>query len=152
MADAPAVLTPEQQQSAVPSVSQPSSGTYGEQSSLDALKKSLPVGNVGNPGTPKPQAPPISQQGTTAPPSPQGRPPTGAAVPPGLPGVLAGPTQQPQTPVNTPLQPGQSGAPQPSGNPQQDRMSLLYMLQTHPGVSQDTKQWATNLLNILTRQ
>lgn len=152
MADAPAVMTPEQQASSVPSVSQPSSGTYGEKTDLNNLQKSLPVGNVGNPSPVKPPLPPVGQQGAKLEPSPEGRPTTGVALPPGLPGVLAGPTQQPSTPVNTPLQPGQSTAPQPSGNQQSDRMSLLYTLTTHPGVSQDTREWAQNVLNVLTRQ
>lgn len=151
MPDAPNMGVPNQQ-AGDPSVNQPTSGTYGENQALDNLKSSLPVGNIGNPGTPAP--PQVNPAGVKPVPKPEGRPNTGVAVPAGLPGVLAGPTTQPHIPVNTPLAPPSSGgAPPPSaGSPQNDRKAVLFALTTNPGVSSDTRQWASHLLSVLNNE
>lgn len=153
MPDAPNVGVPSQQ-AGDPSVNAPPSGVYGEGQALDNLKASLPVGNVGNPGQQAPGPPPVSQQGVNMKTSPGGRPSTGVALPNGLPGVLAGPTTMPHVPVSTPLAPpSPGGAPPPSqGSPQADRKAILFALTTNPGVSQDTRQWASSLLAVLNGQ
>lgn len=131
-----------------PSVTQPASGTYGESADLERLKASLPAGSVGGPAAPAPKAPPISTEPVTQPqPTPGGRPP-GSPPPPGLPSVLAAPTDRPEVPVSTPLAMPQMGTPA-IADPRQARLAILDALVTNPGVSPETREWAQTVIHVL---
>lgn len=126
------------------SVAQPASGTYGEGADAARLKKQLPVGAIGNPAPPAP-TPPMS----TEPPMPvtpvrEGRP-SGPTAPSNIPSVLTAPTDRPGIPVGTPLAPSQPIAP----DPQQARVVLLDQLANSPDVSDDTREWAKTVLDLL---
>lgn len=132
-------------------VNRPDSGVYGEGAALESLKKSLPT--TGATPAAAPAGAPVPSVGTE-PVAPvvrnEGRPRTGAAVPPGIPSVLLAPTQQPQIPVGTPLA---SAAPAAPGNgastPSQSRLAMLDMLANSPDVSPTTREWAQNLMDAL---
>jgi hypothetical protein len=137
-----------------PSVNQPASGTYGEQTELDKLKQSLPPGSVGQPPPAQPAAPPLppmSPEPSVPTPQQTGRPPTGGPVPPGVPAAILGPTARPDVPVSTPLQPGPADPMAGVQTAQQARLSLLYMLSSSPDVSPTTRQWAQHVIDALTR-
>jgi hypothetical protein len=131
-------------------VNKPDSGTYGEGAALQRLKDSLPPPPTTAPGQPM-APPPVSPQPARA--TPQnlgGRPVTGAAAPPGIPSALLAPTQQPGTPVATPLS---SPVPNPvlnAVNAQQQRLALLDQLASNPQVSDDTREWAQQVIRLLT--
>lgn len=126
-----------------PDVGKPSSGSYGEGADLARLKAALPPGAIGNPApAPKPAPlPPISGKPMVKPTAPQGRPPTGAAAPPGLPSVLLHP------PV--PQAPDQPPPPGSQATPDQGRLALLYALQSAQDVSPETREWAGHVIDIL---
>lgn len=130
------------------SMGAPTSGAYGEAADLAALKGALPAGAIGNP-TPTsagPPMPPVSTQPVSVPsPTPPGRP-TGGQPPPGLPAVLAGPTQRPNVPVGTPL--SVMTAPV-LGDPTQARVAILDHLTNDPTVSPETRAWASSVLRVL---
>lgn len=138
-------------QQPLPGPNTPDSGQYGEGAALDRLKQQLPyVNNVamggnkpgGGPDGPPPMPTP-QPQGMNA----EGRPPTGAAAPPGMPSVLLHPTQRPDVPVTTPLQdqPGMAAA---QLAPEQAQTMTLMMLadDNTPGISAQTREWAKTLL------
>ena len=128
-------------------VNKPSSGTYGEKAEVDRLKQSLPstaAGGGPGPGGPAPQTPrsggrPIPG---AADPTVAGGAPT-PSTPPGVPPLLARPTDYPGRPVGTPAsptpQPGMAGAVDPA----QQRLALLDALVRSPSVSEETREWAT---------
>lgn len=131
-------------------VNKPDSGTYGEGAALQNLKQSLPTPGPTAPGGPQ-APPPISPNpAQVAPPNPGGRPPTGAAAPPGIPSAVLGPTQQPNVPVSTPLGTPQPNPVQSAVNAQQQRLALLDQLASNPQVSDDTRQWAQQVIKLLT--
>lgn len=128
-----------------PQVNTPASGSQGSAKALSDLASALPKVSGPAGGSPgERQLPPISEQPRPVP-NPGGRPVTGAAVPPGLPSILAGPSQQPDVPVGTPLQ---QGPPTPQ-TPQQDRLLWLDQLSSDPVVSQATRDWAQALIKTL---
>ena len=133
----------EKQPTADTRVNKPQSGTYGEKADLARLQQSLP------PMTPQegggPAGPAVSPSAAGLPGQP-GRPKGGpSGVPPG---ILA-PSTQPNVPLATPLagpaQPG--GAPQ---NAQEARIGLLQALAKAQDVSEETREWAQAVLELLT--
>lgn len=139
-------LSPEQQP-----VNKPASGTYGEGVALDNLKKSLPQGAIGNPAPPGGAPLPPVQPAVMPTKSIEGRPSTGAALPPGVPSPLLAPTQYPNVPVTTPLTSpwnNQIASPQVQ-TPQQGRLLILDQLANSPDVSAETREWAQHVLEIL---
>lgn len=117
----------------------PTSGTYGDVANLERLKGDLEL-----PGT---DGPSPSQR--PAPPAPGA--PGGAPVPPATPGtvpsVLMAPTTQPDVPASTPLG---GVAPTPvSMTGAQARLARLDMLSRDPSVSEETQQWAKDVLREL---
>lgn len=134
-----------------PAVNQPASGTYGEKADANKLKASLPQAQPGPAGPAAPAGPPPMPQAPIAPVSPdRGRPGTSAAVPPGVPSVLAAPTTQPDVPVATPLA-GPVAPPVGPGAaaPDQARLAILDRLSNDPSVSPDTREWAKTVLGLL---
>ena len=125
-----------------PSVNQPASGPYGEQTALQNLKKSLPPGAMGNPA-PLPSPAPASGPGPAASPLPMGKPIAGGGGPGGLPSVLTGPTTRPAEPVTTPMQPMAPG----QGATPPDMITVLYALASSPQVSPQTREWAQVTIN-----
>lgn len=122
-----------------PSVNRPASGTYGEKAALNDLKSRLPAM--------APQPGPAAGGGPAPMPSPDvaptpnnpGRP---VKTPPGVPSVLmegGGPAAPPVAP----------GAAPGAANPAQDRIALLDYLASAPEVSETTREWAKNMLEIL---
>jgi hypothetical protein len=120
--------------------SMPSSGAYGEGADLANLEASLPSLP---PGGQPPASQPQAIMPTVEPPQ-VGSPPPGAQLPPGL----TAPTRHPDMPVSQPLTP--TAAPF-LGDPREQRIQLLHVLTTSPGVSADTKEWATTVLKWLIR-
>lgn len=130
-----------------PQVNAPASGSYGAKQQLQNLKDALPGKTSGQGGeSAGGPLPPISEQPRPAP-DQGGRPVTGAAVPPGLPSILAAPTQQPGVPVSTPLQQGPA-LPQ---TPPQERLLWLDQLANDPSVSQATREWASAFRDAILR-
>ncbi|HCC99403.1 MAG TPA: hypothetical protein DER64_02655 [Planctomycetaceae bacterium] len=122
------------------SVNEPEGGTYGEKAELNRLKASLPpMGAPGQQGGGR-TAPSLGAP-TSAGGGPMGRPKN---APPGVPPALLGPTQRPNTPLGTRLQPGQQTPPMPprAQAADQQRLMVLDALTTHPDVSAETKEWA----------
>jgi hypothetical protein len=121
-----------------PGLNKPTSGTYGERAELDNLKASLPPM--------APAAAPGAGGGAAPMPDPDFRPPgmepgRPGRAPAGVPPVLLegdGPAA-PAAPVDAP------GA----VNPQQDRIALLDYLATAPDVSEQTREWAKTVLEML---
>lgn len=127
-------------------VGQPASGTYGEKTDLANLQKSLPA----SPGGPEAQQPPgpMSPSPVNAPtPQREGRPPTGAALPPGIPSPILAPTDMPHVPVSTPLSQATDLGASPTGA--QQRLAILDALTQDPNVSKETKEWAQIQLRVL---
>lgn len=123
----------------------PQSGTYGERKALDDLKSALPPMN---PGAGPTATGPAPMPGTSPamPDQPGGRP---VNAPKTVPSVLLSPTDQPDVPLNTPLQQGQ---PAPLGGAQsaaQARIALLQALAESPEVSDETRAWAQAVLEML---
>ena len=134
-------------------VGRPASGAYGEKADVERLKRQLPDG--GNQG-------PLPQTQETQP--VQSGPPTGVTqvagtpgapqrpdtLPPGVPSALVAPNQQD---IPVPLDaPGQMGVPaDPMANlpPEQKTIAMLDMLANSPQVSNETREWATTVLDIL---
>lgn len=109
----------------------PESGTYGEKADLARLQSSLP-----------PVASPASPAGPAGPstPPPAGRSARSGGLPPGL---LA-PSRQPGVDASTPLTARQSPILETST---QRNVAMLETLAVSPSVSQETRDWATLVLN-----
>lgn len=122
-------------------VNAPASGTYGETAALDRLKAQLPGA-----ATPQPGSGPGPTQPMPTPPMSGGMstPPSGA-----LPASLMAPTTQPGTPLTTPLaMPPQN--PMLSAQSQRQRnLAKLDALMADPNTSDETKEWARNLVSHL---
>ncbi len=118
------------------SANQPESGTYGEKSAINDLKKSLPPMDPAGQATPglEPSAMPQPTPGMPA--QAGGRP---VNAPPGVPGALF--SGGPPTPAEQPNA--------PSANPQAARISLLEQLASSQEVSETTREWARILLEAL---
>ncbi len=126
------------------SVNKPESGTYGEKADLARLKQTLPpMGPPGAEGTGAVAPAPTPGQ---TPAQSMGRPKTG---PSGVPSVLMAPTQRPDVPLSQPPVPGPAPLPPKQVAADQQRLSILDALSTHPEVSEETKEWAKNLLEAL---
>lgn len=114
----------------------PASGTYGEGAALARLEAALPGSDASQSQATEP-LPPMS-----------GKPPQQQASVPGLPKGLLAPTRQPDVPVSTPL-------PQANdilvGSGPEKRIALLEALVASPELSQETKEFATNLLGLYKR-
>lgn len=117
----------------------PTSGTYGDVANTERLKQSLNLpGGQGGPDV-KPTAPsPGMPQGRGMPPSPGG-----------VPDVLMAPTSMPDVPPSTPLNPGV-----PPGSPAavtgaQRRLAILSALSQSDTVSDETREWAADVLEKL---
>lgn len=121
-------------------VNAPASGTYGDNAALERLKQELP------------SAPTGSAPSAMDPSAPMPVPPTGPAPAPpsgGVPAALMGPTQRPDVPVNTPLDLA-AGAPGPiSMTGRQRRMQILDALANSPDVSDETREWASLMIEKL---
>lgn len=128
-------------------VGQPASGTYGEKVDLARLQSSLPQSNAPTPvpgGGPTPSSEPVRP----TPPQREGRPPSGAALPPGVPSPVLAPTDQPNVPVSTPLAPDVM-QPAASVTSEQRRLQILDALADDPNVSKETREWAAGLRRLL---
>lgn len=126
----------------------PTSGTYGEGADLERLKASLPAGAVGGKPAPAPTGPPMSAEPPMPmSPNPVGRPP-GAAPPPGVPAGLVMPTSRPDQPVSTPLSAAPAIGPG-AADPRQARVAILDALANDPAVSDETREWAGEVLRLL---
>lgn len=127
-------------------VNSPSSGAYGEQADLQRLRQQLPSSGAGpaGPGA-APQPPPISTS-PVQPSSPLRSPSPAAAAPPGIPSVLASPTDRPYEPVDTLPQAPPQGA---VVSDAQSRIRLLDLLAHSPNVSTETREWAARVLHAL---
>lgn len=121
---------------------EPTSGSYGRVAETEQLKKQLDL-----PGSPGPGGPGVS-------PTPAGPPPgqpQGAQVPSpagGVPGVLMAPTRDPHAPSSTPLQAPFAGAPG-AVNGAQRRLAVLEALSQSEAVSDETREWASDVLQKL---
>lgn len=122
--------------------SQPASGTYGEKAADARLAAALP-----KPQNPVQQAPGSVGQAPVAGPA---QPPAVAPTVPGsngaaggpLPPSLLRPTNQPSTPISTPLM---GPPPNPAAMAEtaaQQRLAQLSVLANDPNVSDDTREWA----------
>ena len=126
------------------SVNKPESGTYGEKADLSRLKQSLPP--MGIPGVEGTGAVAPAPTSGMKPPQTMGRPTGGPSE---VPNVLMAPTQRPDVPLN------QSPAPAPAPLPpkalaaNQQRMAVLEALSTHDEISEETKEWAKEVLEFL---
>lgn len=132
------------------SVAKPASGTYGEDTAVQDLKQSLPVGAIGNPApTAAPAPPAMSPEPATPQPNPVGRPamPT---PPPGIPAAILAPTDRPNVPASTSLAEGMPAGPG-IADPRQARMAILDALVNDPNVGEETRQWARTVQSILLR-
>ena len=131
------------------SVNSPESGTYGEKADLARLRQALP-----------PMGPPGSQ-GTGGAAPPAGAPPAGlgpglqrptgrpAGGPTGVPSGVLAPTQRPGVPLSQPRDPGPPPMPPRAAAADQQRLAILDALTTHPEVSEETREWATLVLEAL---
>lgn len=120
---------------------EPTSGSYGRVAETDRLKQQLDL-----PGAPGPGGPGV--QPTQGPPPGM---PQGAQVPSapgGVPDILMGPTQNPNTPPSTPLQAPFAGAPG-AVNAAQRRLATLEALSQSDQVSDETREWAADVLQKL---
>lgn len=117
------------------SVSQPASGTYGAGAAVDKLKQGM--GLQPTQGEPPP-GPNIST-------TPGAAKPQVSSGPFGLPPAITAPTQQPNTPVSTPLAAPVNPVAQ-AGMPSQQRIALLDMLSRNPDVSDATREWAQTVV------
>jgi hypothetical protein len=131
-------------------VNKPDSGTYGEGAALQRLKDSLPPPPATAPGQPMAPPPVSPNPARQGPQNLGGRPQTGAAAPPGIPSAVLGPTQQPGIPVATPLSAPTPNPVQNAVNAQQQRLALLDQLANNPRVSDDTREWAKQVIRLLT--
>lgn len=130
------------------SVAQPASGTYGEDTAVQDLKKALPIGAIGNPApAAAPTGPPVSTEPMSPQPNPVGRP-AGSPPPPGVPAALLAPTAKPNVPAFTPLSSGTPAGPA-IADPRQARMAILDALVNDPNVGEETRQWARTVQSIL---
>lgn len=128
-----------------PRPNQPASGTYGEAAEREQLARSLPGTGQGTAPGPGPEEPP--GPGRRIPREREGRP-AGPTPPPGIPPVLlhpgsgfdgAPPAVVPQGPT----------APAPVVNAAQRRIAVLDAIANHPEVSEETREWAQVLLDVL---
>lgn len=114
---------------------QPDSGTYGERAELNRLQQTLPRSS--GPGS----APMLE---AAAPPAPMPSAPPPAPAPSGLvPEALLRPTERPDVPVYSPLDPSQTGQFPGAVNAQQRRLMMLEMLSDHPDASPEMREWAS---------
>lgn len=118
-------------------VNSPASGTYGEGAALERLKQSLPAMPGPGPSPDQPQSP-MPTPGTGG----VSTPPTGA-----LPSALLAPTTRPDVPVATPLDMGMQAP--VSLTSRQRRMQILDMLASSPDVTDDTREWASLMIEKL---
>ena len=116
----------------------PTSGTYGDVKKLNDLEAQLNVpGNAGGMSQTPPPEPGVPQGMTPAPSAP-GR----------VPDVLMGPSQMPDVPSSTPL--GGPGMTAPSAvNAAQKRLAILQALSQSPTVSEETREWVSDVLDKL---
>ena len=128
------------------SVNKPSSGTYGEKADLNRLKQALPDSGA-RPGAGPAGPSPMGGPGVGGLAGPEGRPP-GMTPPPGVPGALMHPTDRPNQPLSTP----RVGAGPPMGgasSAQEARLVVLQSLAESDTVSDATREWAANVLEML---
>jgi hypothetical protein len=125
-----------------PAVNQPDSGTYGEKADVARLQSALPKGAIGQPAAPQ-QPPALSPAPVRPNPGMDGRPQTGAAVPPGIPSALLTPGADN---FNAPVAP--TSQPAPQTRPQQT-LFTLDLLSRSPDVSSATREWAKHVLTVL---
>jgi hypothetical protein len=118
-----------------PRQNQPTSGTYGEGASNDRLGQAMKQAEQS--AQKGPEGP--SRSISPLPVAPRTTPPAGAG---GLPAGLFGPTQRPDTPVNTPLQAPPSNPVAEAPSNRMARMHLLRQMAEAPNVSAATKRWA----------
>lgn len=120
-------------------VNTPASGTYGEKASLERLIGQLPTApSGGGQSGPTPVSPMQSPAG--------GRPPM--SPPAGVPSVMMSPTQRPDVPGSTPLAMPAPGVSAPQTG-RQRRMAVLDALANNPDVSDQTREWASVLIETL---
>lgn len=141
MADQTIEKTPTQNHS----VNKPASGTYGEKADVARLKEQLPeAGKPAQGGSPTGGPPPV-RPSTSLPGGKPGRPPT---APPGVPTAVLHPSDRPGVPLSQPLT-----APTPplggAETAQQARIALLDALASDPTVSDETREWARIVLEML---
>lgn len=122
------------------SVNKPESGTYGERAETDRLKKELP--SSGGPVEGQQQAPPRAQA------SPN-RPPVNMPIP-----EEAGPTGVPNVMMHqgkglNPVMPSSGGVMAGPENVAQARIALLDSLANSREVSEETREWAQVVLEML---
>lgn len=128
--------TPTQDQS----MNKPESGTYGERVEVERLKKELPSSR--GPGAPQPAEGPQRATPTKNKPAVMAAPPP--AGPPGLPDVLMHPGAGGGQPRQQQVQqrPG-------AVNVSQARIALLDALSSSREVSDETREWASLVLEML---
>jgi hypothetical protein len=131
--------SPNVQQLPTNSVSEPASGTYGEKAASARLEQALPLAPQGQSS---PQGPAPAQAAAPGP-GPAGPPPTSADI------LLQGPTTQPEISPNTPL--AAMPAPMQAQTPEQAMLAKLELLANDPGVSKDTKVWASQMRDRIAR-
>lgn len=124
-----------------PNVMEPSSGSYGSKVENDRIKQSLSLPGQGQPGS-------ASTAPTPPSPGPVSGAPSQAQPPPGLPGPIMRPSSMPDMPVSTPLS---SGAPSlaMTQTAAQKRLAVLDALSTNPNVSEETREWAKDVVEKL---
>lgn len=138
-----------------PRPNRPASGAYGEAKEREDLEKALPSG-PGSAGAPGPAAPPGGgPSGGPIPsqPRPVGRPPTPVG-PPGVPAPILAPTDRPDLPLGTgqgPVLGNPAPMPQAADSPEY-RLFILDALANSPVVSEETRQWAALVRDLLIDQ
>jgi hypothetical protein len=128
--------TREKSPTADTSANQPKSGTYGEKSAVNDLKKALPPMDPAGQATSGLEPSPMPQPTPGMPAQAGGRP---VNAPSGVPGALF--SGGPPTPAEQPNA--------PSANPQAARISLLEQLASSQEVSETTREWARIVLEAL---
>lgn len=130
-------------------LNRPASGDYGEGAALDRLKQSLPPTQGPSPAGGA-QPPAISTQPVGPTPTDRGgRPKTAAAMPEGIPSVLAMPTARPGTPVSTPMAAPPVNPVASAATPDQARLALLDALAHDPSANEQTREWAQHVIRAL---
>jgi hypothetical protein len=123
-------------------INKPASGTYGEGAALSRLKQSLPS----TPGGPSQPTGPATAPTAPPPPPPMAPQPPGES---GLPAALLRPTDRPNVPINTPLQPYPQNPVAAAQTPKQANLALLLAMAESDEVSEATKEWAKSVLAAL---
>jgi len=115
------------------------SGVYGETEALDRLQSELPMAKEQpEPGSPFGEVSPVPQGAGMAP-----------AAPGGIPDVLMRPSNNPGTPVFTPLDRGPINPVASAVDDRQRRLALVDQLASSPRASREVREWAVRVRELL---